>query len=102
MPRGWQWVDPLKDAQSALLEISMGINSPQRVAARLGRPYEEILAELAAHYAALRITGDGPSLPMVLSTLTRDPGKAPPPEVHQHTDPGDPEETGKGTKHDDH
>ena len=69
MPRGWQWVDPLKEAQAGLLEVGMGINTPRRLAARLGRDYNEITAELAADLAAHRAMG----LPLALSTLTRDP-----------------------------
>jgi lambda family phage portal protein len=76
MPRGWQWVDPVSEAQAALLEISMGINSPQRVAARLGRDHEEILAETASAMAAMRLL----DLPVVLSNLTRDPAALPAPD----------------------
>ena len=66
--RGWQWVNPVQEAQTALLEISMGVQSPQRVAARLGRNYEQILAELAADFRARTLLG----LPVNLSAMTRE------------------------------
>lgn len=68
MPRGWQWVDPVREAQAALLEIAMGVNSPQRVAARLGRNYEQILAEVAADAKARNVYG----LPLNISSMTRE------------------------------
>lgn len=46
-PRGWDWVDPLKDAQGAEKEIELGINSRTRVAASKGRHLPDVLDELA-------------------------------------------------------
>lgn len=46
-PRGWQWIDPLKDIQASDLEVALGINSRQRIAAEQGRDYEDIVDELA-------------------------------------------------------
>jgi lambda family phage portal protein len=68
MARGWQWTDPLKDAQAGLLEVNMGINTSRRIAARLGRDYDELSLEQAADMAARRLMGFGE----VFSTLTRD------------------------------
>ena len=45
--RGWPWIDPLKDIAASDLEIKLGVNSRQRVAAERGRDYEEIVDELA-------------------------------------------------------
>jgi capsid protein len=66
-PRGWQFTDPIVQAQAAQLEIDMGINSPQNVCDELGRDYETIVTQ---RKAALKMAGD---LPQVFSTLTRDP-----------------------------
>ena len=45
-PRGWAWVDPLRDVQAAALSIAHGFTSPQRVVAEDGDDFAEILAEL--------------------------------------------------------
>ncbi len=67
-PRGWQWLDPLKDQQAALLELSMGITTKGDIAAGLGRDIEDIMVRRAAELAIERIQ----ELPEVFSTLTRE------------------------------
>lgn len=47
-PDGWDWVDPVKDARAALMEVRAGFNSRQRVIARRhGVDAEDIDAEIA-------------------------------------------------------
>lgn len=46
-PRGWPWVDPLKDAQSAALRFRLGLGSRTRECANLGLDFEDVLEELA-------------------------------------------------------
>lgn len=48
LPRGWQWVDPLKDVNAAIAGIDNGLTSRSRVIAEQGGDFEEILEELAA------------------------------------------------------
>jgi lambda family phage portal protein len=45
--RGWQWVDPLKDAMSSIEEIKAGLKTASMVAAEKGLDLEEVYAELA-------------------------------------------------------
>lgn len=47
VPRGWQWVDPLKDVNASVAEIDNGLNSRQRICAEQGDDFEEIAEELA-------------------------------------------------------
>lgn len=44
--RRWEWVDPLRDIQADVAAIDAELQSPQRVAAKLGRDYEDLLDEL--------------------------------------------------------
>lgn len=46
-PRGWDWVDPYKDAQGKALEIKMGLTSRKRIAARRGVDVETVFNELS-------------------------------------------------------
>ncbi len=46
-PRGWTWVDPVKDVKAAILAINAGLNSRTRIASEQGRDLEEIFEELA-------------------------------------------------------
>lgn len=48
MPRGWKWVDPLKDLQAAQLAISLGLACRTDIAAEQGHDYETTIANLAA------------------------------------------------------
>lgn len=45
--RGWKWVDPKNDLEAAKIEISLGLNSRQRLTAESGRDFEEVVEELA-------------------------------------------------------
>ena len=51
VPRGWPWVDPLKDAQAAAIDIRLGLDSRTRLAAERGRDFEEVLEEQAREAA---------------------------------------------------
>ena len=44
--RGWGWVDPLKDIETAQKAIALGISSRTRVAREMGRDIEDIFDEL--------------------------------------------------------
>lgn len=41
LPRRWTWVDPEKDAKSAIYKIAVGATSPQAVAAELGTDFAD-------------------------------------------------------------
>jgi lambda family phage portal protein len=66
--RGWDYTDPVSEAQGDLLEITMGTKSPQMVAAERGRDLTEVMADIAV----ARLMRDGHKLPKVLSSSTRD------------------------------
>lgn len=44
--RGWSWVDPLKDIQTAKEAIDLKVTSRTRIASEMGRDIEEIFDEL--------------------------------------------------------
>lgn len=46
LPRGWDWVDPLKDIQAASLEIAMGLTSRTTLCAERGVDFEAVLQDL--------------------------------------------------------
>ncbi len=45
-PRGWQWVDPLKDVQSAILALAAKLTTRDKVVAEFGEDIEEIFEGL--------------------------------------------------------
>jgi lambda family phage portal protein len=45
-PRGWQWVDPLKDAQSAILAIGARLKSRDSIVAETGEDIGEVFEEI--------------------------------------------------------
>jgi lambda family phage portal protein len=51
MPRGWKWVDPLKDAQAAQILIGLGLESRTRLTSEQGDDFEQIIDERAAEEA---------------------------------------------------
>ncbi|MGL4404689.1 MAG: phage portal protein, partial [Notoacmeibacter sp.] len=47
-PRGWQWVDPLKDIKASIEGINAGLSTAQDVAGQQGNDIEDVYAQLAA------------------------------------------------------
>lgn len=61
LPRGWQWVDPLKEVQAAEKSIGLLLDSRQRIAAAQGVDWEEVLVDLAREQELMRKYGVQPS-----------------------------------------
>lgn len=45
-PRGWEWVDPVKEVQAEVIAIRAGLESRTAAAARRGRDLEQIFKEI--------------------------------------------------------
>lgn len=63
-PRGWPWVDPLKDNQATVLAIQNGLGSRTAALAEQGEDFEEIIEQLAEETriaAELGVTIVGPA-----------------------------------------
>jgi lambda family phage portal protein len=56
-PRGWDWVDPLKDVQSAALAIKNRLNSRRNIAGSQGRDLEDVLDDLQTEQQMIRDRG---------------------------------------------
>lgn len=64
MPRGWDWVDPLKDINATVAAIDNGLTSRTRALAEQGEDFEEIAEELFEEQEliaelGLNLTGTG-------------------------------------------
>jgi lambda family phage portal protein len=68
VPRGWDYTDPIAEVQSDMLQIDMGLKSPQMCAAERGRDWELIQGQLTA---AREVSREN-EIPLVHSTMTRD------------------------------
>ena len=53
-PRGFDWIDPLKDIQGDLLGVAAGINSLTRIAAKRGLNLKKIVEERASEIALFK------------------------------------------------
>lgn len=65
-PRGWPWVDPLKDTEAAVMGIQAGLMSREMALAEQGISFDEVLEDLkgeddAAKQAGLDIAGPVPA-----------------------------------------
>jgi lambda family phage portal protein len=47
IPRGWQWVDPYKETQAAILGIAAQLQTRDQVISDRGNDYEEVFEQLA-------------------------------------------------------
>ena len=56
-PRGWGYVDPLKELQSKKLALEMGATSLAEIAGEQGKEYTDILAQLAAEKSLIEEMG---------------------------------------------
>ena len=76
IPRGWQWVDPLKDVNAAVIAVQNGFDSRSRIIAERGDEFEDILEELSderdqAESAGLDFSG-APITAKDVASLTKD------------------------------
>lgn len=62
-PRGWAWVDPVKDVESSALAIAYGLTTRGRVVAEQGEDYEALLAEAERERDLEALYGAEPRLP---------------------------------------
>ena len=83
IPRGWDYTDPVSEAQGDLLEISMGTKTRQMVASERGRDLIEMAKDHKEANALLEAAG----VPKVLSNhckeLATTDGGAPDPELER-------------------
>jgi lambda family phage portal protein len=76
--RRWQWVDPMKDIQAAVIAIENGLASPQQIAAQSGRDVVDIIDDIAKFRALLIEKGVDLTPPKVVTVdNTQDPAQAP-------------------------
>lgn len=66
---GWDYTDPVSEAQADQLQIDMGIKSHRMAAMERGRDWDEIQVQLQAEKAVRRLAG----LAQIQSTYTRHP-----------------------------
>ena len=60
-PRGWAWVDPLKDQQANKLSIEMGTGTLTSICAAAGLNFIDVCAERKAELAVLESFGLTPN-----------------------------------------
>lgn len=91
-PRGWPWVDPLKDAQAGILAVQSGFASRSMVLAEQGIDFEEVLEELAEEQKMAAEAGISISGPAAAPSggEVEEPG-----EAEEVEEPGEMEEPGE-------
>jgi lambda family phage portal protein len=55
--RGWGWVDPKADIETAEREIALGVNTRSRVCAQRGLVFKDVITQLAEEKAAMEKAG---------------------------------------------
>lgn len=94
-PRGWPWVDPLKDIQAVELAISLGLDSRKATLAEEGREVEDVFAEIAAENALadkleIKISGQASAPPVPAERPPGDIEDQPPADEDTEPDEGQP------------
>jgi lambda family phage portal protein len=67
-PRGWQWIDPEKEARAAVLSIQNGLGTRTGFLAEKGEDIEDVFAELSREQAlaeeyGISVSGEVPASP---------------------------------------
>ena len=78
MTIGWPWIDPVKDATAAQMELNMGTTSPQRICAEKGRDFFDVIDEIAeakAYAAARNVSLE--AVPLAITVAADTPDEAP-------------------------
>jgi lambda family phage portal protein len=71
-PRGFDWIDPLKDVQGELVEVAAGVNTLTRMCGERGLDFEEIVEERAEELKLLEQYGVASTLATPFSDLPID------------------------------
>lgn len=79
-PRGWTWVDPLKDVQATIEQIKYGLGSRTDALAEQGIDYEDTLEKLSAEHELaeqyeVAITPEAPAPAGQEPTQTKEPNQ---------------------------
>ena len=69
VPAGWQWLDPVKEAQAIALKLDLGLTTRAIEATSLGFDFEELQAQIEKEEAMIMAARNGPA---IRSNLTRD------------------------------
>jgi len=63
-PRGWKWVDPMKEAEAAKLRLALGLTTRTAILAEQGEEFEDVIEQIAEENAAMRALGLNPDVPI--------------------------------------
>lgn len=69
-PRGWQWVDPLKDINANIAALNAGLTTRSQILSEKGRSFEDVLDELLREQQQMEKAGLKPGL-----SFAPDPGE---------------------------
>ena len=72
LPPSWPWVDPMKDANAAILEMGANLRSRSEVIAERGYDAEEVDAEIAADKARAERLGLSPKASVASDPMKQD------------------------------
>jgi len=86
-PRGWVWVDPLKEVQATKLGVELGVATRQDALAAQGKDFDDVVAQLVKETEILRKAG--------LLGLNLSPAPPPPMPPAPPEDDDDPPEDDK-------
>jgi lambda family phage portal protein len=91
---GKGWVDPVKEAQAAVLRMAAGLSTLERECAEQGDDYEEVLDQQAIEKAMKADRGLGTEAPTAIKPRAPRPGDNPTRDEDTATDADDPDESG--------
>lgn len=85
-PRGWPWVDPLKDVQANKEQIEQRLKSRQMILAEQGIDFEDVVSQLAEEQAMMQEAGLPESVepkPAATAAPVSNPDHEPDPEQEE-------------------
>jgi len=91
-PRGWQWIDPEKEAKAAVISIQNGLGTRTGFLAEKGQDLEDVFAELAREEALAREYG------IAISAEAAASSKKPDNDESESTEEENPGGNGDGSK----
>jgi lambda family phage portal protein len=95
IPRGWQWVDPYKETQAAVMGIAAALQTRDQVISDRGGDYEEVFEQLAEENKVAEQFG----IDLISELPARPTTQNNPAEVDDDGEPeGDAEDKGKESK----
>jgi capsid protein len=87
VPQGWQWVDPLKEAEASKLAIEQGLSTLSDETASQGKDWEEVVEQRAREQKKIKELEERDGITIIASDSKQQTSRGTPAPTPEETIP---------------